>query len=106
MRTFGVLQIAGSRAHEFVCRVTRLHMQIAAPAPGPGGREPDRRPSECRDNAIARREAARGWAQITQQVIDARVWEGIHFRFSDIAGRRVGSNVAHYDLHHLQSIGL
>jgi hypothetical protein len=46
------------------------------------------------------------WSGITRQVIDARVWEGIHFRFSDIAGARVGSDVARYDLHHLQSIGL
>lgn len=46
------------------------------------------------------------WHQITREVIDARVWEGIHFRFSDITGARVGSEVAHYDLRHLRSIGL
>jgi hypothetical protein len=46
------------------------------------------------------------WLGITRQVIDGRVWEGIHFRFSDIAGARVGSDVARYDLHHLQSTGL
>jgi hypothetical protein len=48
----------------------------------------------------------RSWSQITRQVIDARVWEGIHFRFSDIAGAEVGRDVARYDLHHLRSIGL
>ena len=46
------------------------------------------------------------WSQITREVIDARVWEGIHFRFSDVAGTRVGSQVAGYDLQHLRSIGL
>jgi hypothetical protein len=46
------------------------------------------------------------WARITHQVINARVWEGIHFRFSDVAGARVGSDVAGYDLHHLRSTGL
>ncbi|MBV9919650.1 MAG: vanadium-dependent haloperoxidase [Pseudonocardia sp.] len=46
------------------------------------------------------------WSQITRQVIDARVWEGIHFRFSDVAGARLGDDVARYDLHHLRSLGL
>jgi hypothetical protein len=48
----------------------------------------------------------RSWSQITGEVIDARVWEGIHFRFSDVAGAHVGSAVARYDLRHLRSIGL
>jgi hypothetical protein len=46
------------------------------------------------------------WPQITREVIDARVWEGIHFRFSDVVGARVGSEVARYDLRRLRSIGL
>jgi hypothetical protein len=46
------------------------------------------------------------WAEITQEVINARVWEGIHFRFSDNTGDKVGSEVAHFDLHRLSSIGL
>ena len=46
------------------------------------------------------------WSQITREVIDARVWEGIHFRFSDNAGARLGAEVARYDLRHLRSIGL
>jgi hypothetical protein len=28
--------------------------------------------------------------------VNARVWSGIHFRFSDVAGRDVGTNVANY----------
>jgi hypothetical protein len=48
----------------------------------------------------------RSWSQITHEVIDARVWEGIHFRFSDVVGARVGSEVARYDVGRLRSIGL
>ncbi|CAN5519228.1 vanadium-dependent haloperoxidase [soil metagenome] len=35
-----------------------------------------------------------------QQVIDARVWLGLHFRFADRAGARMGQQVAHYTLDH------
>jgi hypothetical protein len=45
-------------------------------------------------------------AQVTQEVVDARVWEGIHFRFSDDIGARVGAEVAAYDLQRLGAIGL
>ena len=48
----------------------------------------------------------RSWAQITREVIDARVWEGIHFRFSDVTGATVGTRVADYELHRIRSIGL
>lgn len=46
------------------------------------------------------------WAQITQEVINARVWEGVHFRFSDNTAARVGSEVADYDLPRLGTLGL
>jgi hypothetical protein len=46
------------------------------------------------------------WSQITREVINARVWEGIHFRFSDVVGAQVGGEVARYDLRRLQTIGL
>ena len=46
------------------------------------------------------------WSQITHEVIDARVWEGIHFRFSDAVGAQVGREVARHDLRRLRSIGL
>jgi len=46
------------------------------------------------------------WEQITQEVINARVWEGIHFRFSDDTGARVGSQVADWDLRRLHKLGL
>jgi hypothetical protein len=46
------------------------------------------------------------WSQITQENIDGRVWEGVHFRFSDEVGVRVGREVAEWDLPRLQTIGL
>jgi hypothetical protein len=47
-----------------------------------------------------------GWKAITEETIDARVWEGVHFRFSDETGAQVGRDVADYDLQHLSAIGL
>jgi hypothetical protein len=46
------------------------------------------------------------WAAITNETIDARVWEGVHFRFSDEVGAQVGRQVAAFDLKHLDKIGL
>jgi membrane-associated phospholipid phosphatase len=47
-----------------------------------------------------------GWKAITQETINARVWEGVHFRFSDEVGAQLGREVAAYDLAHLDAIGL
>jgi hypothetical protein len=46
------------------------------------------------------------WSQITQENIDGRVWEGVHFRFSDETGAKVGREVAEWDLPRLRAIGL
>jgi membrane-associated phospholipid phosphatase len=46
------------------------------------------------------------WWQITQDIINARVWEGVHFRFSDDAGAWLGGKLALYELFHLGSLGL
>lgn len=46
------------------------------------------------------------WSTITQEVIDARVWEGVHFRFSDVAGAKLGFKVGGWDLAHLWQIGI
>ncbi len=46
------------------------------------------------------------WSTITQEVVNARVWEGVHFRFSDDAGVRLGKEVADYDLQRLGLLGL
>ncbi len=37
---------------------------------------------------------------LNQEVIDARVWLGIHFRFADTAGVEVGQAAADYGLDH------
>lgn len=37
---------------------------------------------------------------VRQDVIDARVWLGIHFRFADTSAARLGQQVAHYGLEH------
>jgi hypothetical protein len=46
------------------------------------------------------------WSKLTSENIDARVWSGIHFRFSDETGARVGQEVARYDLGRLAALGL
>ena len=48
----------------------------------------------------------RGWAAITDETIDARVWEGVHFRSSDEVGAQLGRAVARADLRQLGSVGL
>jgi hypothetical protein len=48
----------------------------------------------------------RAWSTITQENVDARVREGIHFRNSDLTGVRVGREVAANDLRLLRTIGL
>jgi hypothetical protein len=46
------------------------------------------------------------WAAITGENVDGRVWEGIHFRFSDLTGVRLGRRVAEYGLRNLDRLGL
>jgi hypothetical protein len=46
------------------------------------------------------------WTAITNETIDARVWEGVHFRFSDEVGAQLGRDVAAYDLKRLARLGL
>jgi hypothetical protein len=46
------------------------------------------------------------WSQITQETIDGRVWEGVHYRFSDETAAKVGKQVAAWDLPRLYKLGL
>jgi hypothetical protein len=46
------------------------------------------------------------WSQITQETIDGRVWEGVHYRFSDEAAANLGKQVAAWDLPRLYRLGL
>jgi hypothetical protein len=39
------------------------------------------------------------------EVADARVWAGLHYRFSTLAGVELGREVADYDLEHAFSSG-
>jgi hypothetical protein len=45
-------------------------------------------------------------SQATKEIIDARVWGGIHFRTADVQGVVIGKKVAHYlRKHYLQPVG-
>ena len=46
----------------------------------------------------------RAWHELTEDVINARVWTGVHFRFSDDRGARLGRTVADYDLQRLNRL--
>lgn len=46
------------------------------------------------------------WSQITQETIDGRVWEGVHYRFSDEIAAKVGKRVAAWDLPRLHGLGI
>jgi hypothetical protein len=37
---------------------------------------------------------------LLQNVADARVWAGLHYRFSTTAGVKLGTQVSQYDLQH------
>ncbi len=39
-------------------------------------------------------------ADFNQDVVDARVWSGIHFRTADVVGNRIGKKVADWALDH------
>ena len=43
---------------------------------------------------------------LRNEIIDARVWAGVHYRFSGVAGVVLGRQVAKYDLRHaFQTVG-
>jgi hypothetical protein len=46
------------------------------------------------------------WATITREVVDARVWEGVHFRTSDQVGADVGRKLARWELGQLHRLGI
>jgi hypothetical protein len=46
------------------------------------------------------------FTEALKEIIDARVWGGIHFRTADVQGAVLGRKVAHWlDKHHFQSVG-
>ena len=46
------------------------------------------------------------WKTITDDVINARVWEGVHFRTSDITGVELGFRVARWEAGRLHRLGI
>jgi hypothetical protein len=46
------------------------------------------------------------WQTITREIVDARVWEGVHLRTSDDTGVLQGAEVAAYELSKLGSLGI
>lgn len=52
-------------------------------------------------NVVNRTRSYRRFSQLAQEVVDARVLLGIHFRFADTAARRQGRQVAEYVFDHL-----
>jgi hypothetical protein len=46
------------------------------------------------------------WKTISEDVINARVWEGVHFRTSDITGVQQGLKVARWELPRLHLLGI
>jgi hypothetical protein len=46
------------------------------------------------------------FSEALQEIIDARVWSGIHFRTADVQGAVLGKQVAHWlDKHYFQPVG-
>jgi hypothetical protein len=44
------------------------------------------------------------WKTVTYEVINARVWEGVHFRFSDTTSVRQGLRLARWELGRLERV--
>ena len=44
------------------------------------------------------------WQTVTDEVINARVWEGVHFRFSDTTGVRQGLRLARWEAGRLERV--
>jgi hypothetical protein len=46
------------------------------------------------------------WSIITDDIINARVWEGVHLRTSDVTGVELGLRVARWELGRLRRLGI
>jgi hypothetical protein len=40
------------------------------------------------------------FSQVRDDIVDARVWSGVHFRFADTQGAKIGRKVAHWGNRH------
>ena len=50
--------------------------------------------------AVKKTRTYRRFSDAAQDVVDARVWLGIHFRFADLEGRTQGRRVADWTFNH------
>ena len=39
-------------------------------------------------------------SQAVDEIVDARVWSGVHFRIADVQGARIGRQIARYRKRH------
>jgi hypothetical protein len=51
-------------------------------------------------NAVGITRSYTSFSQAVREIVDARVWSGIHFRFADEQGARIGARVARWVVHH------
>jgi len=70
------------------------------------GRRPERPITATSSTAPGVTRTYTRWSTLTQETVDGRVWEGVHFRFSDETAAEVGRNVAWHDLRHLDRLGI
>jgi PAP2 superfamily len=62
-------------------------------------RAPDGGPAPCPPRSFDR------FSEALEEIIDARVWSGIHFRTADVQGALLGKEVAHWlDKHYFQPV--
>jgi hypothetical protein len=40
------------------------------------------------------------FSQVRDDIVEARIWSGVHFRFADTEGAKIGRRVAHWGNHH------
>jgi len=51
-------------------------------------------------NAVQKTRSYSRFSEQTQDVVNARIYEGIHFRTADLVGRRLGWHVANWAFYH------
>jgi hypothetical protein len=46
------------------------------------------------------------FSQAVAEIVEARIWAGLHYRGADVAGKALGTNVANYGIaHYFQPVG-
>ena len=55
-------------------------------------------PTAAAPNGVTR--TFNSFSQLCEDIVDARVWSGIHFRFADAESAKIGRRVAHWGNRH------